>query len=171
MERLDVLAAARWVRKSKQAPSAVAMGLSMGGASTIMAAAADDEGAIDGVWAEAAYASLPELLMKEAEVRYLPRFMATHIVDDLRENFGAYAFALSPAGAAAAIAPRPLMVVVDENDDLIPSWHGDLIFELARQPKQQLVIAGAEHAQGYNRNPQLYARELDRFLKSVFPSE
>ncbi|MEW5851247.1 MAG: alpha/beta hydrolase [Myxococcota bacterium] len=170
VERLDVLAAASWVREQKRAPRVVGFGISMGGASVLMAAAADDRALIDGVVVEAPFASLPELLIKEGELRHLPRMLALAVMDELRDTMGPLVFAHSPAAAAAAVSPRPLLLIVDGKDQLVPAWHANLIYDLARQPKSRLDLEEAEHAMGFNVAAERYTAAVRSFLTGLTTS-
>jgi fermentation-respiration switch protein FrsA (DUF1100 family) len=52
-----------------------------------------------------------------------------------------------PAAAVGAIAPRPVLIVAGSSDHTVPLPLGQALFAAARDPKELLVIEGADHGQ------------------------
>ncbi len=58
------------------------------------------------------------------------------------------AFQYEPWAFVHRIAPMPLLMIVSENDNLIPTQHALETFELALEPKE-LIIAPGHHFSAY----------------------
>lgn len=54
--------------------------------------------------------------------------------------------AFNPVDAAGRIAPRPILFIAGERDDLMPVWDVKRVFDAARDPKQLWVVSDAYHA-------------------------
>jgi fermentation-respiration switch protein FrsA (DUF1100 family) len=52
---------------------------------------------------------------------------------------------VSPIDSIAGIAPRPLLLVHGAEDELVPVSHARRLYEMAKEPKQLVVIDGAGH--------------------------
>lgn len=148
----DLSAVAGWCRENGFSPLIV-NGRSFGGATALCCAAQNQ--AIDGVctWAALAYpygffsallagsrlleADGPDdetaPLASEGKTVYIKR----RFINDLR--------LYDPAGCAARITPRPLLVMHGTADELIPVEEAEIIYQAAGEPKELQLIAGADH--------------------------
>ena len=52
---------------------------------------------------------------------------------------------VSPIKYVANIAPRPLLLVHGSKDDLVDASHAHKLYDRAREPKQIIIVDGAEH--------------------------
>lgn len=147
-ERRDVLGAVRWLRAAhpEQCERIFGLGVSMGGAA-LVAAAADDspEGrAIDAVAVCNTYDSLDHLMQTLGE-RYLRspglRWMAHELAVPIASaHAGTSLPEFRPASVVDRVAPRPLLVVHSRGDELIPFQHGKALFDQASQPKLRFWV-------------------------------
>lgn len=55
----------------------------------------------------------------------------------------------SPLEAAARISPVPLLIIVDEADQVIPPHHGEALFQAAGEPKAIWRLPGSGHIQAF----------------------
>lgn len=51
----------------------------------------------------------------------------------------------SPDRWISSIAPRPLLIITDSSDNIVPPHHGKILFSLARQPKEFILTDGLGH--------------------------
>jgi fermentation-respiration switch protein FrsA (DUF1100 family) len=61
----------------------------------------------------------------------------------------------------------PLLVIHGESDQVIPSWHGRKLFELAREPKKYLPIPKADHNDLEMVGGKTYYNALQEFAATV----
>jgi uncharacterized protein len=66
------------------------------------------------------------------------------------------------------IAPRPLLIVQGDHDDLVPEWMAHQLYAGARDPKELYIIRGAHHADYAATAPVEYgARLVDFFERAL----
>lgn len=65
----------------------------------------------------------------------------------------------------------PLLIVHGENDEIVPFWHGQRLFEAAREPKEFYSIKRARHNDLYLVGGKAYLETLNRFLSRVIGNE
>jgi len=53
----------------------------------------------------------------------------------------------SPLDSVSVISPLPMLFIYSENDRIIPSHHGELLFNAAQEPKEKWVLKNAKHIQ------------------------
>lgn len=153
-ERFDVLGAVRWLRENRpdQSRKIVGLGVSMGGAA-LMAAAAEPspEGrAIDAVAVLSTFDHFNSIADDLTEnyliqpVSWLARNVSVPLASALS---GSDLEQFSPARAADRIAPRPIMVIHGRGDALIPFETGVRLFERVQMPKVRLWVGelNSEH--------------------------
>jgi putative redox protein len=140
----DVVA---WCR-DRGCRSIVLNGRSFGGTAALLYAAADP--AIGGVCTWAAVAR-PAVLFKCLAREPLdgspdePVALAGAEGVSLKQGFFTDLERHNVPAAAAALAPRRLLIIHGTADGTVPVTDAALIFETARQPKELALIAGADH--------------------------
>jgi dipeptidyl aminopeptidase/acylaminoacyl peptidase len=162
-ERRDVMGAADWLKtQGFKSGSIGALGVSLGAAATVGAAAEDaDIGAavVDSGFAEwrpvmyanwASATGLPEAMIPSA--RLMSRLLFGYDVCDAR-----------PVTEIGRIAPRPVLLIHTVRDQLIAASHADQM--KAALPSAELWMAGGlEHARNYNADPAAYLRKVSEFF-------
>lgn len=157
----DLVAAADWLRREKQAPQLL-VGHSLGGAACVMAAGAIPEiraVATLGAPAHAEHvsmqfaASLPEIEARgEAEVTLVgrPFRIRKHFLDDIRT---------AKVLDAAAALRRALLVLHAPLDRTVGVENAALLFSAAKHPKSFVSLDGADHLLS-RREDAIYAAEV-----------
>jgi uncharacterized protein len=169
LERLDILAAVDWL--ADQGASIGVLGISMGGAAVIHAAAESER--IAAVVADSSFARLRGPVYEAICARGYPRRAA-----------GVLAWSVcrvapwlgtprgrqwrDPVDVVGRIAPRPLLLIHGEADDFIRISHANDLLSRARDPKELWVLPEAGHARAAEIDPAAYvARLLDFFERSL----
>lgn len=157
----DLIAAADWLRREKQAP-ALLVGHSLGGAACVMAAAGIPEiraVATLGAPAHADHvsmqfaAALPEIEARgEAEVTLVgrPFRIRKHFLEDIR---------MAKVLDAAASLRRALLVLHAPLDRTVGVENAALLFSAAKHPKSFVSLDGADHLLS-RREDAIYAAEV-----------
>ena len=73
--------------------------------------------------------------------------------------------AYNPAEAVADVSPIPLLIIHGDQDPIVPSHHGQRLFELAREPKQLWMVPGAGHIQAFHKSE--YRDRFVTFLNDI----
>lgn len=173
-ERLDVLAAARWLRQTQPGASRqiYAVGASMGGAAVIAAAAdlANGGEAIDAVVVYAAFDDLDRLARDVAERHFhlpLRPLVARFGLPLASLHSGADLRRFAPARLVAAIWPRPVMVIHAQRDEVIPFARGQALYHAAHEPRRRLWVDDSTHHDVLENES--IAAEVVRFLSEARP--
>ena len=166
-ERRDLQAAIAFARsRTPDAPLGL-IGYSMGAAVAIMVAAGDT--GVGAVVADSSYAAIGDVIAAEYRRRRVPTFALLAASD--RYNGWRYGYrfdALRPIDYVARIAPRPLLIIHGEQDDLTPVEHARRLCAAAGQPKECWIVPNASHCGGYFADREAYvARVADFFAQGL----
>jgi fermentation-respiration switch protein FrsA (DUF1100 family) len=71
----------------------------------------------------------------------------------------------SPAKAVADVGPISLLIIHGDKDLIVPTHHGQRLFDLAREPKQLWIVPGGGHIQAFQR--QSYRDRFVTYLTEV----
>jgi dipeptidyl aminopeptidase/acylaminoacyl peptidase len=144
-----------------------AMGLSMGGATVLLAAA--ETPAIRAVVTDSAFARLDEMVMER--FRPVPAFYRSALSSSVQycaQRWAGYTAAdVVPEAAIAKIAPRPIFLIHGEADRLVPPRHARMLREAAGEPADLWEVAGAGHVRCYDATGKEYERRVVAFFKEA----
>lgn len=168
-EAWDVEAAVRFVLARYGRGPVGVLGISMGAAAAITAAARMEE--IAALVVDSAYSHLEGVLRRKvpdfAPARWMVPFgWASIAVGEVMA--GGRLRRVRPLDHVGRISPRPLLFIYGENDSYIPEDQAPALFEAAGEPKELWVAPGSDHAVARLDHPQEYLRRVweffDRYL-------
>ena len=173
-ERHDVRAALRFMRERAPGERFVLMGVSMGAAATLMAAAEEDAGVL-AVVAESNFLSFSDTVYHHVRLAGLPAFpFATLLV-----RFTAWRLNFSPASfdllQAVGKIKCPILFIGGAADRRMPNETVlEPLYAAASHPlKRKLIIAGAQHGHAYDRDDESkveYIKAFTDFLQAAAAS-
>lgn len=168
-ERRDVEAAFRYARGREPENRVALVGLSMGAAATLLAAAEIADEKLLAVVAESSFLSFDETARHHVARTPLPTFPFADLLiksTAWRLNFDAADFDLS---RAAARLDRPVLFVGAGADKRMPTETVlEPLYAAARHPlKRKLVVAGATHGHAYDVAPAEYVKAVTDFLREA----
>jgi fermentation-respiration switch protein FrsA (DUF1100 family) len=168
-ERLDVLGAVRYALEQEHAARPiVAWGVSMGAASSLMAAAESPD--ISAVISDSSFDSMLATARHHFKLFFkLPGFP---IADEVaywtasRGNFRLKDFDL--AKAAERMGNRPILFLAVEGDRRMPPSVAQELYAHAQSPlKKIVVLPGRRHGEGFNQANEAYEKAVTDFLSSL----
>ena len=163
-EHADVSSAVDYVLGPRAMQRVAVMGSSQGGASVLLAGAADPR--IDAVIAENPFTSIHALILDNSMEPTLPGPLLAAISFVTRLRLGGLD-APDPIEVVGRIAPRPLLLMHGDADRVIPLRHSRELFARAGEPKQIWVAEGARHAELFDAHPEEWAERVLDFLGSA----
>ena len=171
-ERGDVEGAVRYLQQRPDADgdNMGVLGVSMGGATAIIAAA--DMPEIKAVVSESAFSSVDSAVASSFEhFINLPAFpFAPVTVFIMEQRLGISSDDVVPADYVASISPRAVFIIHGQDDVTIVPEDGIALHAEANEPKEPLwLIDGAAHAEGVDVTPDEYARRVLDFLSRHLP--
>lgn len=166
-EKRDVLGAVEYAKGLGFEHIGV-LGFSVGAASSLLAAVETHD--IDAVVSDSSYADLNDLMVSEFKKRtrfpviFLPPllWLSTRIY---RIDFGS----VKPAEVVPRIAPRAILFIHGEQDQVIPVTHAYRLKEAARSPGDRLWVApGTGHVLAFTEHPREYIDRITTFFDGIW---
>jgi fermentation-respiration switch protein FrsA (DUF1100 family) len=141
-----------------------ALGVSLGAATTILAAASDTR--IKAVVDDSGFSDAPGAIETSFEhfigLPPFPFAPLTVVISEFRA--GVNLRKVRPVDVVGRIGPRPLFVIHCVADRVVPVEHGQRVFEAAKEPKQVWWIPTGGHIDGHVVAPREYERRVIEFL-------
>lgn len=147
-ERIDVHAAVDYLLEQGMGPVGI-YGMSMGGATAILAAAEDPR--IAAIVADSPYARLRWAVGQGARLRGYPEFLTAIVA-----YIGCFATALhlrsrmsafDPVEAVGHLASQPLLLMHGVEDDIVPVASAHALYAAASEPKELWLMDGLKHCE------------------------
>jgi uncharacterized protein len=169
MEQKDVISVLDYAarRSDVDANRIGILGISMGGASAILAAAKDQR--IRAVVDDSGFSDAPRVIAASFEhFIHLPAFPFAPItvaIADLRAGINANQ--VRPMDVIGQISPRPLLIIHEQGDVVVPPDNSMRNFAAARQPKQIWWVPGSSHAQAQTIAKSDYQTNVTKFFETA----
>ena len=163
-ETYDLLGAVDWVKVNK-ASKIVLLGYSMGGATSILAAAQSKD--IAAVIADSSFHDLSSYLSENLSVwSGLPEFPFTPLIMSLIPPVtGTNPDAVSPIEKLADIYPRPILFIHGKKDKSIPYQSSQLMHQKFPERFSLWLTESADHVDSYKHQPTEYLQKIDQFIQ------
>lgn len=164
-ERRDVEGAVDWLLARGFRPGHIgALGISLGGASAIGAAAEDP--AIGALIVDSGFDSLYPVLSREWYNRTgLPNAFIPGSLLVTRLVYGYDLSKVRPVDEIPRVAPRPVLIIQGRQDSFFPPSQARALFAAARPNAELWIVPGAVHAGSFIALPECYARKVLEFLR------
>lgn len=142
-----------------------AMGWSMGGVVSILAAAEDKR--IGAVVADSAYAGQSDVIDHMFhQYTGLPAALFTRPAELFFGWLAGYRPSqVRPEEAIGRISPRPVLIIHGEQDDICPIEQGRRLYARAGEPKELWIDPKAKHVGVYFRDPEAYLARVAHFFE------
>jgi dipeptidyl aminopeptidase/acylaminoacyl peptidase len=160
LERHDVLGAVDWLRARGHGRIGV-LGVSMGGASSLLAAA--DEPGIHALVTDSAFADFGQMIQRQfCKLSGLPGVVLPGALAICQALTGVALRAVRPLDAAARLAGRPCLMIHSAGDRFVPAQDAE---RLAAAARAELWITPSEgHIGSYRAAPAQYAERVVGFF-------
>ena len=171
-ERLDAEAAVRYLRDEiRTTDKIVLLGISMGAAAALLAAAETPE--VAAVISDSSYLTFKDTAAHHIRIFFhLPAFPLANEVRGLMEWRGGFdGDKLDALSAVRRLGNRPSMFIAAANDRRMPPAIAETLWQAATSDKRKLLVVdgpGSEiHGHAYQANPKRYIDEVAGFLKDA----
>jgi fermentation-respiration switch protein FrsA (DUF1100 family) len=166
-EQWDVLGAVREVQ-ARGAGRVGVLGFSLGGASSILAAARSPD--IAALVVESSFADLTQVFTRQLADGYrLPPPVVDYGLSLYRWLSGTDPADVSPVGVIGAIGPRPVLIVQGTADATVPVTDSDRLLAAAAPGTERWLVPGGRHAESYYADEAGYASRVTGFFSAAMP--
>jgi uncharacterized protein len=169
LEQKDLVSTVEYVasRRDVAGERIGVLGISMGGATAILAAAQDPK--IKAVVDDCGFSDAPRAIAAGFEhFIHLPAFpFAPVTVWIAEERAGIDVRQARPMDVIARISPRPILIIHGTEDFVIPVDNSQRNFAAAREPKQLWLVPGAKHGEAHTVAKAEYEKRVDEFFRSA----
>jgi uncharacterized protein len=169
MEQQDLISLVNYaaMRSDIDANRMGILGISMGGATAVLAAAKDKR--LRAVVDDSGFSDAPRVIAAAFEhFVHLPAFPFAPIsvgIADLRA--GIDVSRVRPMDVIAAISPRPVLIIHEQGDAVVPVENSLRNFAAAHQPKQLWLVPGSGHGQAQIVAKSEYASKVTDFFEQA----
>jgi len=169
LERFDVRGAVKHVREAlRPQDKIVLMGVSMGAAASLMAAAETLD--VAAVISDSTFLSFEETVTHHAkEFLKLPKFPVVYeflLITEWRIGLDYEDFDLEKA--VEKIGDRPVLFIAGGADRRMPPRIAERLYQVCKSPKKDLLIVpGARHGHAYHTAPEIYLNKVLDFIAKI----
>jgi uncharacterized protein len=169
LEQLDLISLVNYaaMRSDIDANRMGILGISMGGATAVLAAAKDKR--LRAVVDDSGFSDAPHVIAAAFEhFVHLPAFPFAPIavgIADLRA--GIDVSRVRPVDVIAGISPRPVLIIHEQGDTVVPVENSLRNFAAAQQPKQLWLVPGSGHGQAQTVAKSEYASKVTDFFEQA----
>lgn len=173
MDRKDALLWIRWmlmeVPESERNQMQILLhGISMGGATVLMATGLELPEQVRGVISDCAFTSPKEVFTHVLHSMYhLPAFPILRIADAVNRRKAGYGLDECNAAREVRKARIPALLIHGEDDTFVPCSMCEEICRNYAGRKMQLLVPGAGHAESFYKDTEAYMDALDRFAGGI----
>ena len=139
-------------------------GISMGGATVMMAAGEDLPPNVIGILSDCGYSSPKEIICKVMQDKGMPDTLLYPLVKLGAKLYGRFDLEETSALEALQRSKTPVIFFHGESDDFVPCDMSRACFEACAAPKRLVTIPKAGHGLAYPVDPERYIRELKDFF-------
>jgi fermentation-respiration switch protein FrsA (DUF1100 family) len=154
------------LEKRYKARDIILFGISMGGATVMMAAGHALPESVKGVIEDCGYSSVKAELKYSMKKRYhLPSFPLLNMASFVTKRRAGYSL-LTDGDAAAQLrlTKLPVLFIHGEDDTFVPFAMMSKVYKAAAGPKMKFTVPGAGHGKSYSADPDGYRDAVYSFL-------
>lgn len=169
LDRKDALVWIDWaVQELGEDVEIILHGISMGGATVLMASGLDLPKQVKGIVSDCAFTSPKEVFTHVLHSMYhLPAFPVIQGADLVNKKLAGYGMDECNAKREVAKAKVPILFIHGTNDTFVPYHMCREIYDCCASPKRMLAVEGAAHGESYCKDTEKYEQALDEFFGEI----
>lgn len=169
LDRKDALGWVNWViEKCGEDVEIILHGISMGGATVLMASGLELPPQVKGIVSDCAFTSPKEVFTHVLKTMYhIPSFPIMQGAELMNKKLAGYGMDECNAKREVAKAKVPILFIHGSKDTFVPVNMCHEIYDCCASSKKKLIIEGAAHAESYFKNMPEYEKALDEFTANL----
>lgn len=147
-------------------------GSSMGAATVLMASGDTLPNNIKAIIEDSGYTSVWNIFASEAKARFnLPTFPVLNMFEVVANYRAKYDIKEASALEQVKKASVPILFIHGDNDDFVPEYMCEQLYESANCKKDKLIIHGAGHTESRYKEVDIYYNKIFDFIKIAMKEE
>ena len=143
-------------------------GSSMGAATVLMASGDELPSNVKAIIEDSGYTSVWDIFASEAKARFnLPAFPVLNMFEIVANFRAKYNIKEASALEQVKKATVPILFIHGDNDDFVPEYMCEKLYEAANCKKDKLIIHSAGHTESRYKEPETYYNKIFDFLDNV----
>lgn len=169
LDRKDALKWIDWViDKCGEDVEIFLHGISMGGATVLMASGMELPKQVKGIISDCGFTSPKEVFTCVLKTMYhLPPFPVIPLANLVNQKLAGYGMDECNAKREVANAKVPILFIHGSKDTFVPVTMCHEIYDCCASPKKKLIVEGAAHGESYFKNREVYEKALDEFVEGL----
>lgn len=166
-DRLNVIKWAQLLVDKNAASQITLFGVSMGGATVMMASGESSlPKQVVNIIEDCGYSSVWEELKYQAKEMYgLPAFPILYEVSSISKVRAGFSYGQASSLEQLKKNKRPTLFIHGDEDDFVPTKMVYKNFKASQGAKEIYIAKGAKHAKAMESNPEIYQKKVSTFLK------
>ena len=166
LDRKDALGWIDWViQKCGTDVEIFLHGISMGGATVLMASGLTLPPQVKGIISDCGFTSPKEVFTHVLKTMYhLPPFPVMQGAEIVNKKLAGYGMDECNAKREVAKAKIPILFIHGSKDTFVPTRMCQEIYDCCASPKKMLIVEDAAHGESYFKNMPAYEKALDEFI-------
>jgi fermentation-respiration switch protein FrsA (DUF1100 family) len=167
-ERLDYLRWIAWLEEKEGRGAGIVLhGVSMGGATVMMASGENLPPSVKAIVEDCGYTSVEEeLAWQMGRLYHLPAWPLIPLTSALTKARAGWSFAEASALDQVRKSKTPILFIHGDADQFVPFSMQYRLYEACPAPKELLVIGGAGHGKAYDTEPVAYEARVRLFVEN-----
>lgn len=169
LDRKDALKWINWaIEKHGEDVEILLHGISMGGATVLMAGGLDLPPQVKGIISDCGFTSPKEVFTHVLKTMYhLPSFPVMQGAEIMNKKLAGYGMDECNAKREVAKAKVPILFIHGSKDTFVPTKMCHEMYDCCASPKKKLIVEGAAHAESYFKDMKAYETALDEFIADL----
>lgn len=169
LDRKDALGWINWViEKCGEDVEIFLHGISMGGATVLMASGLELPHQVKGIISDCGFTSPKEVFTHVLNTMYhLPAFPIIPAADIVNRKLAGYGMDECNAAREVAKAEVPALFIHGSKDTFVPVKMCHELYECCASPKKKLIVEDAAHGESYFKDMKAYEEALDEFFEEL----
>lgn len=172
-DRLDIVDWVYYINGSHPDSEIVLFGISMGGATVMMSSGEKLPGNVKAIIEDCGYSSIYEEFKHQVKELYnLPSFPILNLAGAVTQLRAGYNF-MNEGDSVSQVAKSvtPILFIHGSEDDFVPTYMVDKVYEAAGAEREKLIVEGAGHGFSADHSPEIYWETVCRFLSQYLNYE
>lgn len=165
-DRLDIIDCINYIVKKNNYAEIALYGISMGGATVMMTTGEELPSNVKVAIEDCGYTSAKDEFSYQLKRLYnLPSFPIINVANIYSKIIAGYDLNEASAIEQVKNSKIPTLFIHGSEDDFVPFYMLQQVYEAAECEKEILIIDGAEHGKSLEKEPEIYWNKIEEFIK------